>query len=358
MLTSSYKYHLHLHHQKTKSGFGKKALYTIIAMTILFTGTISALLLWQYQKEAPIRAQNHYLEVASGGFGAAKQSINETMETFQVAGVKVVTVDSLKEASSTAISSGFVVLLEDIDKTIAKIESAQKVIKNQKLDLKKQNVPDQFRAINNNLINFYDLAIDTLESSKQENFFAKEMLIAMGNNLYLPTLSDETLWRLKNEEQIKNYYQSKKSEIDWALASLARLSIPESFKPYYDAQIAYLIRLADLSDQIIRLLSEENDKNPDNALQIEKAYQILTAAKKENEQTSEKLLTERLYAFNLKRNLNIYAAVRLNQNSIEEKLEEAFKMQPQIKSLTPTLITNFANGARNILNSLQTPSII
>ncbi len=359
MLTSSYKYHLYLFRQKTKIGFGKKIIRGLLGLTVLTIGTISALIYWLYKTESPIRAEIQYLDIANGGFSSTQQSLSEILQTFQVAGEKTIAVDSLKEASGSVVPTGYIILLEDLDKTIAKIESTEKIIKNKKLDLKKLEIPQKFEAINDNLLSYYDQTVQTLQSTKQGQFFAKEMLTAMGQNLYLPTLSDETLWTLKNEEPIKTYYQNKKIELDTALAALSRLSPPDAFKKYHEAQIAYLTRLAEVSDKIINTLSLENDKNPENVQQIEIAYQILNTYKKDNEPAAKNLLTERLQAFDLKRNYEIFAPVNIAQNSLNQKFTDIMQNQNQIKNLkTPEFVVELAAKSQNILNSLQIPRII
>lgn len=359
MHIASYKYHLSLLRQKQKPVFLKTTSYLIIAILILSAGMVSSLVIWQYQKEAPIRAENAYLSTVNDGFNSAKQAINETLETFQVAGAKTIVVDSLKQASSTAFPQGYQVLLEDIDKTAAKIETAQKVIKIKKLDLLNQQIPDKFSQLNNNLISFYDLAINTFEDSQKDINFAKEILVAAGQTLYLPSLTDESLWALKNEQQIKNFYLNKKEELNISLASFARLNTPQSFKTYYDLQMEYLTGLAQLSDSIVNILSQKDDTNPDNALQIEKAYQILSAAKIPNDQLAEKLLTERTKVFDLKNNFQLYAPVRISQNSLEEKILGISEHQPQISSIYLTdVLSKITNLFKTFFHPLQTPSAI
>lgn len=359
MLTSSYKYHLYLFRQKTKTGFGKKILRTLFGIALLIVGTFSALIYWLYKTEAPIRAEIQYLEVANGGFTSTRQSVSEILQIFQVAGEKTIAVDSLKEASGSVVPTGYIILLEDLDKTIAKIESTEKAVKNKKLDLKKLEAPLKFAAVNTNLLSYYDQMVQTLQQTRQNQFFAKDMLTAMGQNLYLPTLSDETLWTVKNEEALKTYYQNKKEELDTALAALSRLSPPDAFKKYHEAQIAYLTRLAEVSDKIINTLTLQNDNNPENAQQIEIAYQILNAYKKDNEITAKNLLVERLKAFDLKRNYEIFASVNIQENSLNQKFSDIFQNQNQIKNLkTPQFVVNFADFTKSILNSLQIPRLI
>lgn len=359
MLTSSYQYHLFLLRQKAKPNFGKKILFLSCLVVILTIGFISALMYWQYSKEAPLRAENTYLQVATDGFSSTAQAVTEVFETFQVAGAKTVAVDSLKEASSSVMAEGYPILLQDIDKTVAKIEAAQKVITNKKLDLKSQITPLKFDQLNASLLSFYDSALENLENSKRENLFAKDMLLSLGQTLYLPTIADETLWTLQNKQQILGYYQSKKEELNGALAALSKLDTPETFKTYYQLQIEYMTKLAVLSDEIIKVLSQEDDKNPDNALQVEKAYQILTRAKKENEPFSQKLLEERGKAFDLKRNFELYAPVKIAQNSLEQELTDIYDQQLEIRALkTPEVFVNFFDKAKNIIGSLQIPRLI
>ena len=359
MLKSSYKYHLYLLKQKAKPRFVKKILSLLLLVIILAVGVFSSLMYWLYNQEAPLRAQNTYLEVASDGFNSTAQSINEVFETFQVAGAKTVAVDSLKEASASVLIEGYPILLQDIDKTVAKIESAKRLVTNKKLDLKNQAAPLKFDELNNNLLSFYDSVIVNLENSKKENLFAKDMLLAMGQNLYLPTISDETLWTLQNRDGLKTYYQSKKEELNNSLAALSKLQTPPIFKDYYQLQMDYLTKLAILSDEITKTLNEQDDKNPQNALPVEKAYQILNKAKKENADLSGKLLSQRLKAFDLKRNFEVYAAVKVTQNSLGQRLTDINSRQLEFKSLkTPQIFVNFFDKTKNFAGSLQIAKVI
>src|SRR3989344_1711853 len=95
MIVRSYQHHLNLINQKPRSSIFKKILVFNLLLFLAILGFVSAFYYWQFKKEAPLRARIHYLEVASGGFTASKQSLDETLTTFQIAGAKIRTVDNL-----------------------------------------------------------------------------------------------------------------------------------------------------------------------------------------------------------------------------------------------------------------------
>ncbi len=111
----------------------------MIALILIPIGTISSLIYFENKKEAPIRAQARYLENAADALFSENQSIAEILSSFQIAGAKVQIVDNLKE--STASSAGFFVSLDDLEKSVSKIELASRNLENQKLSLGQNNTP-------------------------------------------------------------------------------------------------------------------------------------------------------------------------------------------------------------------------
>src|SRR3990167_3594644 len=154
MFVKSYKYYLRLLGKKPKLSIFQKILFLVFGLTIIIGGGSSTLFYWQYQKETPIRQENAYLEKISTGFVSAQQSVNDLLNGFQVAGVKIQSVDQLKEASGAA--AGFYVLLDNVDRTISSIESAKKNIAFQKEQLTKISTPSVFNELHSEVFAYYE----------------------------------------------------------------------------------------------------------------------------------------------------------------------------------------------------------
>lgn len=326
----SYKQHLELITQKQKPKFVQKSLFAFLGVAFLALGFISSLFYYQYKKDEPLRRENNYLQSITGSFNTTKQGVDETLASFKVAGSKIKIIDSSKESTPQAV--GFYTSLDDIDKGIDKIEALEKNIKFQKSLLKNQEVLPKFLVITSDITSFYNNSFGILETSKKEQQFAKDMLSATGLSFYLPVLSDEAMWASKDDAQIKKYYETKKLEANGALSSLAKLSVPPDFRIYYDNQIAYLTLFVETGSKITDILSKESDKNPEVATQLEKAYQVLNAAKKQNEEIASKLLSERLRVFDVKRNLERFASINLTASALNSRLIDLIQAQDQPKT--------------------------
>lgn len=307
-----------------------KGAIVTLAAAFIAVGTISASI-YQYQKEAPLRAQYQYLETVRIDFSASAQSINEVLTTFNVAGDKVEILDSLKESTSSASGAGFYVSLDDLEKSISKIESTQQNIQLKKSTLEKKSIPDKLLDLNNQILDFYSQTIVTFSQLNSDHLFAKQLLLASGPKFYIPTLTQDELWEQKDQQKIIDYYQSTKEEADIALDDLAALSVPPHFEQYYNAQVAYLTLLVNLSDNIINTLSVQNDSDIEAATQMEKAYQLLVGAKRDNETASKKLLEEKLKLVDLGQNLNKIAPIEIRKNSIEQNLDLALASTPRLQ---------------------------
>lgn len=327
MHVHSYKYYLQTLNQKDHpSKFQKFALTSIVSILIL-VGLTTSFIYYVYKKELPVRNNYLHLKTASSSYLATKQSLNEVLISLQVAGAKVEVVDSFREASSQA--TGFFTSLDDIEKIILKITSARKNVENQKFYLDQQQIP--FEPLNSQLYSYYNLSSNLLENLVKDQKFLKEMTIASGPKFYLPALAKENLWEKATQEEIKIYYQDIKLEADYALASLANVS-PGNFQDFYQTQLAYLDLLIRASDDIINTLSQENTKNTDEATQIEKAFELLIHANDENENLSQKLLSEKLNIYNTKNNQDQFLQVLSVQSSLDAQLANTFKSWQQPKS--------------------------
>jgi len=336
MFAKSYKYYLRLLEKKPKLSILQKILFLLFGLIVIIGGGSSTLFYWQYQKETPIRQENAYLEKISTGFISAEQSVNDVLNGFQVAGAKVQSVDKLKEASNSA--AGFYVLLDNVDRTIASIESAQKNIVFQKEQLTKIPTPSVFNELRNQLLTYYDESLNLFDNLLKKHRFAKDFLIASGPNFYLPILSSESLWQTGKNDEIITYYENIKKEADETLNKLFHLSPPEDFQEQFKTQVAYLELLVKTANSVLVLLSQSDDQNTENATQIEKAYQVVVGAHRENEKLSEKLLNTRFDLVSAKQNLEKFTSVRIRQNSLTSNLEDIYQKRQQIKIYEPPKI--------------------
>ncbi|MDO8487045.1 MAG: hypothetical protein Q7S45_02020 [Candidatus Curtissbacteria bacterium] len=356
----SYKYYVSVLEKKPKASLIQKTLFLFLALVLITGGAASAFSFWQYYKEAPLRTENHYLEVAISGFTSSKNSLSEIIGSFQVAGAKVKAVDILKEATPTP--QGYYVSLNDIEKAISQVESTQKSLLEQKNQLSKLEVPDKFQAIRKDLFAYYNGSAILLDGFLADQNFQREILIASGTGFYLPVLTDETLWPNQKPQPIIDYYEAKKRQANITLSDLSRLTVPDGFKTYYDTQIAYLELLVNVASDITKTLSGANETEKDSVPQIEKAYQILQQAKIKNEGLSGQLLSQKLKVFDKKRNLEKFAQVNITQNALQAKLTDLYQNQPQPKTyqIPQTVIKVISNlpAGTKFLQALQTPLAI
>jgi len=329
MAVYPYKYYLQLLEKGSKISFVQKILLTFFGVLFIFAGTASAILFYQYQKYLPIQAQNQYLQLAHGGFTSVSQSLEELLTAFKVAGAKVEVIDKSKESSASA--AGFFVSLDDIQKTLSKLQSTKEDIKFQKNLLEEKTTPEVYSGLNNDLLNFYQKSEELIDGISADYQFTKELLLVLGPDFYLPVLSNESLWHSGKEQEIASYYQKTKESADGTLEKLQKLSVPDNFRTYFDVQMKYFELVINVSNNIINTLESKEKINADSATQIEKAYQIMVGASRENEAISQKLLEERLKLFDLKVNLEKFSSLNLAQNSLQTKFDDSFQSQPQSK---------------------------
>ena len=330
MLSQSYKDYLSFIEKSKKPSILKRSLFLTSIFALIILGISSAFIYYFYQKENPVRAQNQYLELANGGFATTKQSLEELLVTFQIAGSKTALIDTLKESTSSSLP-GYFVTLDDLTKILAKIESVRASVAFQKDSLKKEATPKPYQSLNSNLISFYEESEKLLNDLYKNYQFAKDLLLATGPNFYLPTLSNESLWQKGQKGEIKSYYENIQKEAANTFAKLSKLSVPDGFADYLENQIIYLQLVQTTSANIISTLSQEESTDPQRATQLEIAYQQFANAKRENEALFEKVLQEKLKLTSLKKNFDKFAYVRIKQNSLEAKLADAFSSQPQSK---------------------------
>lgn len=339
-----YKHYLEALDQKSGLQLWRKLLIALLVLIFSAVGTASALL-YKYQKEEPARLQYQYLQSVITDFESSSQSLEELLTTFKVAGDKITALDSLQEGSEAA--SGFFVSLDDIEKEIAIIDTTRDNLNQKKLRLVDKTPPRDLTDLSGQIMEFYNESANVLSGLYNDHLFAKQLLLASGPKFYQPTLTNEKLWEKGDKVEIINYYQSTKEEANVALTNMAKLSPPSHFQEYYGAQMAYLTLLVNLADNIINTLSISDARDPDSATQIEKAYQLLVGAKRENEGISKKLLEEKLKIADIKENLAKLAPIEIRKFSIQENLTFAFAQTPAVKE--PKL--------PSFLRGLQIPSL-
>ena len=335
MHIAAYKHYLAHLRGKTRFSPFQKILIIFSILTIAIFGVITSLYYYQYTKEAPLRTQNQFLDTAIVGFNSTEQSFSEMLASYQVAGAKINSVPNAKQDSgrlSSSSSIAFFTALDGIEKTIAQTQLIQKNVISAKDNLLSQELTDTYDKLHQNLINFYDNLVSALEQTKQDEISLKEIIVASGPNFYLPNLTQEGLWEGQKKEEIINFYQNSKEEADTALADLAKIKDSDDFLAYYQLQITYLERLVNLADNIINTMSQADLPETQEATQIEKSYQLLVGAERENEETAQKILAEKLRLFDAKKNLAKFAPLTIAQNSIKSQLTEARQNLPRPKN--------------------------
>ncbi len=333
MHQQSYPYYVSQLNKKPGFSSFEKIALGLFGTFLIIVGLISALVYWQYHQEAPLRAQVEYLETVSSNYQSTTQSLGEVLDSFRVAGAKTKLTQNAKEATSQASSAYYSSSLDDVSRLLGKLKLTSENITNQKKQLEKIIKPAIFAGLSQKIDAYYQKSVDLLAGIESEEKFARDMLLALGPNFYQTSLGDDSLWQTGKNKEILNYYEDIKKEANTSLGSLAKITPPEDFKDYQQDQIAYFELLVKTADGITNVLKLSDKSGKDEVTQIEKAYQILTQAKKENEKLSLKLLASRLKLFDTKRNFDRFAVLKLAQNSIDDKLTYAYANQPQPKSL-------------------------
>src|SRR4030042_5045862 len=198
-----YKNYLRLLQKKPKFTILGKIFLAVLAVIFILAGSLSAVFYYQYKKDLPVKAENLYLEKANKGLISVNLATEELLGSFKIAGAKVQLIDKTKESSPSAL--GYFVSLDDIGKNVSKIQLTKENIQFQKNMLNEKSVPEKFQELNNELINFYDQSDKLLETISSDLGFAKQLLLVLGPDFYLPTLTNQTLWSLQKEEEIANY---------------------------------------------------------------------------------------------------------------------------------------------------------
>lgn len=345
----SYKNYLEILKEKRKPRRLKKTFIISLLFVLISLGISSSLLFVVYQKEMPKIIKNQYLDLTATGFTKVSASLDENLASFQVAGAKVKFIDSYKESSKSA--QGYFVTISDLEKNLSTIHSSQALILTESNDLKNIKTPQAFEGLNKDLLGYYQSASQNLDGVEKDYSFTRDIMLILGSDFYTPQLTKDELWKEKNNDDVKKYYEKTKNEAEETINKLETITPPQNFKEYQQTQLKYLALVKNVSDNILKILEGRDETNPDNATQLEKAYQLLIGAKRENEEISKNLLGQRLKLFSLKDNLEKFAATKILENSIKQKFDEAQNITPEQKlSLTGFIdfatqkITGFLEG--------------
>lgn len=332
MSQHSYKHYLDdLTHHRKFSRWQKISLLSVI-MFFLLLGSLSALIYYQNQKITPNLAQKAYLDKIAGDFNRLNQSIDETLANQKILGARTDFVSDLAEATDQAW--GFYIVLDDQDKLIATIDSVKSNLLIQKESLLIQEPPGNLGSLHANLIAYYDTTVAALTDIINNQRFARQMLISSGPQFYLPALTQQALWDSATKEAITSYYQETKAQAIETQNKLLSFNPPPAYFDYYHDQINYFNELVKVADNIINILVGEDDPDPDAATQIEKAYQILVGATRQNEALSQKLKEAHQRLVSLSETHNKLAATKLNQISLESQIADYYN-QLQFSAIYP-----------------------
>lgn len=336
MPTLSYKEYLEiLKGPPRKKRVYKTALVSFFIAVFLLIGTLSALIFYYKKNIEPQVLASNFIESASTGFISSKQSLNDVLETFQVAGAKVATVDNLQNSASP--QEAYFIDLADKQKLLSKISLAKQNVQFQRQQLQKTHSLPGLQSITSDLINYYEQSEASFDQTEKDHEFFKNVLLALGPDFYLPTLSKDSVWEKGDKAKIKEYYEGKKLKAQDALANISSFSPEADFKDYYNAEIAYLELVVKVSTDMTNTLNSNPEEKPDSASVVERAYQQLVNAQKENNAISINLLAEKRRLLELKENLNKFAAVRYQANSLEARLKDENLKYEGNKSLAPKL---------------------
>lgn len=323
----SYKNYLEILKEKRKPRRLKKTFVLSLLFVLISLGISSSLLFVVYQKEMPKSIKNQYLDSTTTSFAKITASIDENLASFQVAGAKVKFIDSFKESSKSA--QGYFVTISDLEKNLSTIHSSQTLILTESNDLRNFKTPRAFEELTKELLAYYQSASQNLDEVEKDYRFTRDIMLILGSDFYTPQLTKDELWKEKNNDDVKKYYEKTKNEAEETISKLEAITPPQNFKNYQQIQLKYLALVKNVSENILKTLEGQDETNPQNATQLEKAYQVLIGAKRENEEISKNLLEQRLKLFGLKDNLEKFAATKILEISIKQKFDEAQNITPE-----------------------------
>lgn len=341
----SYKHFLTSRQSLRLSPLQKLALVVFGALVITF-GIISTLLYQEYPKETPVRTKKAYLENTIIQFDSTKSTIDELIKSFQVAGSRI---DFFKPQQESQTKDAYYVANNDLERMIAQIKLAQVNLKTAEKSRYTNTVPFEFKDLDIEIKNHHSQLFVYLDELLRTYQIAKDIAMALGPDLYFPTLTSEGLWKKQDKKEITSYYQQKLDNADGALAELARISPPAQFENYYKNEIAYLEVLVDLAKNVNNTLSLQDETGAETVTQIEKAYALTVNADRDMQDLKQKIQKERSNLFDTQKNLNNLAQVKITQNSIGSELEYFASQYAQVKII---ILPKISDSPKAVLDDL------
>jgi len=238
MFIHSYKYYLLSLKKNPELSLIYKIIIILFGLIFIIIGSSSAYFYYSIKKEEPVIKQRQYLEITSGGFYSVTQSFDEILNVFKIAGAKTYFLDTHKESSQSAL--GFFVSVDDITKTLSKIELIKNNIDYQKSLLNDNQNLEKYISLNAEISDYYNSAQNLSDRLHNDYLFLKTITIALGPEFYLPKLTNDALWETQDEKKIIEYYLRVKTEANTTLSSLSKLNVPLNFENYYQSQLQYL----------------------------------------------------------------------------------------------------------------------
>ena len=314
------------------------SLLVVALVAFVFSTSISN---YNNKKIEPAVLQSKYFENVNAGYFKSKQAMADLFDSFQIAGVKTEKLDSLKESSQSVQAPGFFLTLGETQKVLSQIKLAEESILTEREELKKQVVPQVYETLNNQVVEYLNQSETFLTSLQSTQEQLKDLTLAAGPNLYLPTLSDETIWQTQDLEKIKAYYENQKKEAEAATLAYTKIQTKDQLKTYKDRELTYFQLVINVSDNIIKVLGKTTNEDPQSATNIEEAYQVLVGAKRENEQLAQQLLDARVNLTSSQVYFENISSLKNRQRVIESGLVEGNKVQ--LKNVTSVTQSNLLN---------------
>jgi len=340
MSTLSYREYLNiLKGPSTHKKVFKSMLLAAFIGTFFLLGVLSASFFYYKKSVEPQIVAADFFQNTSAGFISTKQSLVDVLNTFQVAGEKVSVVDNLQNSQNA--QKGYLIDLEDKQKLLEKIQLASQNIQFQKAQLQKIVTPTAFLNLKADLVSYYTDSAALLYKTQKNHQFFKDMLLVLGPDFYLPILSDDSVWKSQDPQKVLTYYEDKKAKVRDTLTNIGKISPPDEFKSYYNDEVAYLELFASLSTDISSVLRSKQEQKPDQAQPLEVAYQKLTDAKSQNSEIAARLLSEKQRLLVLNENLDKFASIRLQANSLESRIKDESAKYENSKSPLEPIVKYF-----------------
>lgn len=321
MAIQVYKEYLdYLNNLKNKNSWAKKSFFAVSVVVLLGTLTTASSIYYINTKIVPKKQALNYLNTVKNSVVQTAHSLNDVTAIYKVAGVKTQIISSQNESTPSAL--GFNTTIDDIQKSINGLESARKNIEVQKNNIAAVVAPGEFQEITNQANDYMYSSEQVLDKLKSRLAFYKQIQLVIGPNLYLPKLEADNLWGKLNKNQLQDYYQKTSDDALSTTEKLSKITPPNEFKSYYDAQGKYLDLVRDVSENIVKILSIEDQKDINGPTQTEKAYQLFLGASAESKNLTNLIDIEKTNLHSATETINSLAEVHLKQQALEIKLND------------------------------------